>query len=417
MAAVAQQSPDVATYFIRWFGTNDTSDDQPTGRRGALRFYDAPVKLQYNSYLHDVTRTSIEPVTGAAKQNHLSTHRLVDAYRPFEVFLALDVFDIQKPITTQEYQALLTLLQTLSHLQLGKGKSVGQGCIEWKLTHVDSWSLQNLGKWLTRNLQETKDGFTDYIPLSNQAVSIPLSNKKSETLFPVWLKETFQLHPIANSPLLINDPYAEDVKNQAGDDGFDHAFLRDKHLAIIPASTLKGWFRAQCRRILLTLCHQNVGALEKSHYQHIDQLLGEIFGSTTAGQSLIRFYDASLRFNEDDCHEQIFNAVDRFTGGVKDSALYNVKALRTEKPFQAEVTYHPALKEKGWANLLLFFVWRDAEEGDLVLGWGKSKGYGRLLLKDQKGGWKAWLDKHPASQWQQWETELQQKLQLDEVKV
>jgi len=86
--------------------------------------------------------------------------------------------------------------------------------------------------------------------------------------------------------------------------------------------------------------------------------------------------------------------VDRFTGGVKEGALYTVQALRLppDRFFKSKVMYRPE-KIEGWMQLLLLFAWKDAEQGDLVLGWGKARGYGRLRLASDKGGSKAWIEK------------------------
>lgn len=151
---------------------------------------------------------------------------------------------------------------------------------------------------------------------------------------------------------------------------------------------------------------QDIGNLDTD--KQADQLLDQLFGSKD-GAGQVRFYDALVPFTADDVHLQTFNAVDRFTGGVKDSALYKAKALWVQEAFTGRIAYRQD-KLTGWMQLLLLFAWRDAEEGDLVLGWGKSKGYGRVKLVSDHGGWQAWLGKLDAQTLQQWEHDLHNAL-------
>ena len=202
----------------------------------------------------------------------------------------------------------------------------------------------------------------------------------------------------------------------------DHYFMREGNQAIIPGSTLKGWVRARCRKILLTLLTKDHATLE--HEQTIlsktaDELLNQLFGSTNQ-RGIITFHSAKAEFSEandnekTDIHQQTFIAVDRFTGGVKDGALFSVEAIWAKKPFQGEISYDES-KLKNWMKLLLLFVLRDAMQGDLVLGWGKSRGYGQLTLStEQYADWQAiseQLDeKQLQLQLQQWQVELDDQL-------
>jgi hypothetical protein len=57
-----------------------------------------------------------------------------------------------------------------------------------------------------------------------------------------------------------------------------------------------------------------------------DDMIGNIFGSTDAA-ALLYLDDARGPYAEKDVHRQFFNAVDRFTGGVLEHRLYNVRAV------------------------------------------------------------------------------------------
>ena len=121
---------------------------------------------------------------------------------------------------------------------------------------------------------------------------------------------------------MINDParVKEGIKEP------DLEFYRNKNnQLIIPVSSLTGVLRSQCRKILLTLIMANSAkTAEEDHRQEnnkANELIAELFGST-AQQSKIWLTDAVAEETQNYDHIQNFNAVDRFTGGTADGALY-----------------------------------------------------------------------------------------------
>lgn len=381
------------------------SDAIAQGQAGVVRVYDARLKTSGGDRAK-ISRTSIDAVSGTAKRHHLATHEAVPVGSVFDVEIMLEG-NQRTPITEQDIATLLLALQSFGEQpsgQLGKGKSSGQGCLRWKSVSVLGLSEVDFCSWVGR---------PNATPLTSSFKPIPLDNLATLTVTGIrsgeWVEETFGLQP--ESPILINNPHDSDVlKKYSTDDAEDrkrlpnHAFMVRGKQALVPGSTLKGWFRAHCRRILLTLAQDT----SSKKAEDVDVLLKQLFGSTD-GEGHVRFYDATVAFTEDDKHWQTFNAVDRFTGGVKDSALYKVRALWVREMFSGRIAYRKD-KLTGWMQLLLLFAWRDAQEGDLVLGWGKSKGYGRVRLVSEHGGWNAWLTKLDDETLQQWENELLQQL-------
>jgi CRISPR/Cas system CSM-associated protein Csm3 (group 7 of RAMP superfamily) len=265
------------------------------------------------------------------------------------------------------------LLNALAHFnanaiaQLGKGKSVGQGRLKWELHELKAISLEQLKTWAQAKTPKPLESYYQSIQDRFNPTPTPDIN---------WKRIAFQLQAI--SPLLINNPEDELAKSEEKGTP-NQVFLKrvgEQAVALIPASTLKGWCRAQGRRILLTLT-------QNTQVDRVEELLVQLFGSTDQ-VGVLRFYDATVSYAEDDIHEQTFNAVDRFTGGVKDGALYSVHALYPKTAFKGQVAYLSSLP--AWMKWLLLLVWRDAEEGDLVLGSDKAKGYGQLCLRNFKQG-------------------------------
>ena len=410
----------------KWFGdARQKSETETTGGMGTMRVYDASCQSDGGS--GQMSRTQLDAVTATAKQHHLSTHTMVRTGSTFQVEIELDAWSDETLIHSDEIEQLLALLATLDQAQIGKGKSVGQGTLEWKQKDVtvSCLSEKSFAGWLQNNFRQGKQGKkAKYQSLSKQFKPYGVDTDTTANLEAAipegWVSEGFDLVGDGGA-ILINNPHDPDVRAKKTESDPNkrkhlpnHAFLAQGNKAIIPGSTLKGWFRAHCRRILLTLCQnpreQTDLKLEDVEAK-VDQMLEQLFGSTEQGSSLVRFYDATLLFSATDKHEQTFNAVDRFTGGVKDSALYKVRSLCTEKAFKGRMAYDKS-KLTGWMNLLLLFVWRDAEDGDLVVGWGKSKGFGQLKLKPHDCGWQGWLEKVPETTLQSWEQELWGELGL-----
>ncbi len=433
-------------------------DSEQTGNSGHARIYDALIDPETRAS-RIISRTSIDPLTAAAKEHHLSAHRVIEPGAEFSVHIALD--HPGKP----EIEALLVALSgfgTAPDCQIGKGKSVGQGRLNWQLGEIRVLSEAKLKQWLSTSRNPASKAQSTTAKYKNIDEADVIEGNKT-TLLKLFEPETFAIPNAVSgwksrevvlnveSPILINDPARIEAREKLYDllkeeldrnnlprsfielklridrlasflDGVDDPkcvreiqtdlaefsarcdkptdptdkkalkddfgqlvarfenpsisdamYMRHQHQACIPGSTLKGWARGQCRKIMLTLQDSKDG-------KGVDQLLDTIFGGTEHGAGCLRFDDALADVDEaKHLHPQTFNAVDRFTGGVKPGALFNVEAAWPEA-FAGTVHYRADLL-KGWMKILLLYVLRDAEQGDLVVGWGKSKGFGRLRLK------------------------------------
>jgi CRISPR/Cas system CSM-associated protein Csm3 (group 7 of RAMP superfamily) len=182
------------------------------------------------------------------------------------------------------------------------------------------------------------------------------------------------LRLIPETPILIIDHDASFPKQESDQENelsADHVYLQDNHQAVIPGSTLKGLVKARCRKILLTLLPEH----------DVDAWLMPAFGDMQKGLGYIRFFDATETQQKAYQHEQIFNAIDRFTGGVKHPALYQVKAIQPEA-FETRLSWRKTDNvDQDWFFGLMLLVLRDAMEADLTVGWGKAKGFGCFHLE------------------------------------
>ncbi len=99
----------------------------------------------------------------------------------------------------------------------------------------------------------------------------------------------------------------------------------------------------------------------------------QLFGAT-GWKSTINISDFSCDSHNGD-RKQVFVAIDRFHGGSKDGALYNIRHF--ERPIlngNIELTQRTPVWGKGLLALLI----RDLEEGDISFGFGRNKGYGSI---------------------------------------
>ena len=369
------------------------------GHAGQLRVFDARL-AGAGVEVERITRTSIDPVTGAARQHHLATHEVVPPGACFRLRLELD------HVGEWEVQFVLGLLSSLGDDpdgQLGKSKSTGQGWIEWMPEEVSAIRCDDFLAFLRKEpprpeARRRHRQAPSSIPTAGKMNALwkPLLLKPGIPRRREWLTIEFSLTP--EGPVLVNDPHR--VTAVKGDGKPKLVYHRRANgQAEIPGSTLKGWARGWCRRILLTLQPE----LEDAR---VDELLAELFGSTDHGMGAVRFESALAENNA--THEQTFNAVDRFTGGVKSSALFSVEACWPAR-FSGCVHLREA-KLPDWGRLLLLYLLRDAEEGDLVVGWGKAKGYGRLKLAQQAIDWKSWAMEKP-EKLEAWDRALRKQLE------
>lgn len=326
----------------------------------------------------------------------------------------------------QHLQAILQALQTLGKSnqgKLGQGKSRGQGEMLWQQSSLQILTKSNLKKWLNQNTRNKKTRAYKKQKAEKKLHSYFLNASQlpeiKELLDNVCAYSTnlqsLNILLYAQSPLLINDPHAVKLRaQQAETHPPDLIYRFENNQAIIPGSTLKGWARARCRRILLTIIdnhseiHGDFSVAEKI----ADSLLQTMFGST-ATEGCLAFNNARVAVKQPETHPQTFNAIDRFSGGVKDSALYKVEAIWPEKPFAAQLQYQYQ-KLSDWMKLLLLYLIKDAMQDDLVLGWGKSKGYGRLRLSlAEYPDWDSLYPIFKPKELQQWDNALQQALKTD----
>lgn len=363
---------------------DQNGDVKQIGNAGLLRCYDATsTRPKDQSRLE--SRTSINAITGTAEEHHLFTQAMVPAGTRFKVSLELDY------VSQSQLAALLAVLNNIQgqvNDSLGRGKTIAQGRVKWVAGKTYYLDQRAASEWLTQSantrwqMQElSANRLSDYADLSARIDADAANHSRFQ----------ITLHPL--SPILINDTQAVDNAPEA-EDAKLIATRKNQHLCI-PGASLKGMVRAQCRRILMTLLYGKLlQSLDTESANEMaqsiaDQHLIEIFGGE-GQRGKFHIMDALSREGEQvQDHEQTFNAIDRFTGGVADGKLYSVKAAFVGNMDSELVIHWPEHTKESegdsseswqWAKGLLYLCLRDAMEQQLAVGWGKARGYGRFEL-------------------------------------
>lgn len=256
-------------------------------------------------------------------------------------------------------------------------------------------------QWLTGRLAQAQQAAAGAGPAP---VELPVARSFIRLSFTIGLESLF----------LSNDPLAALLS------GFDHAPLVEVALTahhqagmpVLSGAGLRGALRARAEKVARTLASLKWSerATFLNHCPACDPLVAadyeplaacdrrlllpdeaetpaealclacRLFGSSHRG-SRLRLSDGRWQgppLDASTTKVQDFLAIDRFTGGGQTSAKFDAAPLAGGR-FTAEMILEaPEAWELGWLALLL----RDLAEGELLLGFGAAKGYGRARATD-----------------------------------
>lgn len=319
--------------------------------------------------------TALDPRTRTAKAHALFHHEYVPADRIFNLEFILE------DTTEREIAFLLACLETWDGSAvavLGKRKNNGLGRVAWETSSVEAIRLDALAEWLA----DDRELDTCYRPLSISMPGSPTSAVEASRCCYLLIP---QAPILVNEPGLVEPSPAPDTPMPALE------FSRDgKGRAILQGSSVKGLVRGWARKIAATLLAEHVSPNMAAELA--ERYMQRLFGNQDQA-GMLRCSTAVAEHTE--FHEQQFNAIDRFTGGVAQSMLYRVRGARCDY-FQGDIEFADPARlpvGNGWKGLLTF-VLRDAMEGDLAIGWGRARGYGRFRaqLVTSEGTMSSWKD-------------------------
>ncbi len=398
--------------FDALFGTGpEKGPGKDQGQGGKARFYDArlasrrvePTPLPY---WNPETQTFIEAhtckdrVTGTCLDKMLFYQETVPAGLCFAVEIT-GRFGPGSTLSEKEVALLLVSLEEFSKdpsgdgLCLGGDTASGKGRLLWELKDVSVIDEGDVKKWIRDDacVPFCQDlyrpvGSGDTKRLLSIGKSLLKSPVREEVAIPITIK--FDSHFLVNDP-----PSPSEVEKKKKDPDIctpDHRPLRDEMgRVLLPASSVRGALRGQAERIIRTMggtaCSPGTfGACRATDlgrdYRHLCPAC-RAFGAP-GYRSPLRISDFRLADSKGEMTQELL-AIDRFTGGGKRGAKFNIQAI-FRPAFKGEIVVELGrlreIEKKGgtpdacWVLGLLALVLRDLIEGDITFGFGASKGYG-----------------------------------------
>ncbi len=353
-----------------------TKSAQPVGQETRYSYWNS---VRGTALLPHVV---IDPRTGAAAEKLLYHVEFVPAGSEFTLRLT------GQGISDEVRRTLLYILEQAfkSHIRparLGREIANGWGNVEWQAGDVE---VLNLPQWLAGPAKHWCDALTRLNEPERGAwlaPALPSTTRSADQSVIVRLRLHFE------GPMLINDPTRERKADSKGRGAVGRAVVRRLDgLPYLPASSIRGAFRARARRIWQTLAWggsqdlkdegQQSSAPQKASEQSLASFL-KMFGAT-GWRSPFEIGDFDLDGVEHE-HVQEFVAIDRFTGSVAGDKKYNAHGL-LRPIFHGDVRIRAdRWKSAGagpWTWLLLLWTLRDWAEGDGSIGSGSAKGWGRF---------------------------------------
>ncbi len=384
-----------------FFGVGPTTPaTEEEGSGGRLLFRDAPIAnlkeldipplfntdappLAWDpeKLIYVLAKTALNRVTRTVRRHKLYHFEVVPEGLEFQLAICGD------QLTDEEVGTLIRLLEVLEtyEINLGALGTKGFGQAAWKLGSIRGLREEaEVRAWLAGD----GCGYDALPALGPETVSLlkaaghPVSSPDSHRLR-AGIRLDF------DGPFLVNDPTSTGV----GADKPDHHYLRSTSGRILlPATSVRGALRAQAERIVRTIAHgrweENACYIDDP--DHCCQPLEEINGIGEVSEKLCLVcqlfggngWRSPVRVSDFEAVEegvearQEFVAIDRFTGGAADGKKFNAH-YRFQPSFEGEIVVDltPPLSRRH-AGLLVLLA-RDLIEGDIVFGFGASKGFGR----------------------------------------
>lgn len=204
-------------------------------------------------------------------------------------------------------------------------------------------------------------------------------------------------HIEATGPILIKDGETDEErkirKEREGRSSPDMRFVVDTNNRIfIPGSSIRGVWRSWCEKIARTIsegvplacdpfsdsesCSKRLEKQSPDKVYALSCPICKLFGNTSQG-SRIRISDAYIigaDINRRNLPIRDGIGIDRFTGGASSGAKFRYQYL-TGKIFKTEVYIR---NFELWQLGLLGYLFRDFEEELVPIGFGKTRGLGKI---------------------------------------
>ena len=284
-------------------------------------------------------------------------------------------------LSEDDIATLLALLDLAgssdSGFQLGARKASDNGRVQWEKRDVHCVKNFDALWQAIRTNSAANANLWDYGTVKPIRARTPLSSGDLLVMGSLALK--------FHTPFLV---YQKTNKHPGTDGGADGQ-PRTNHAGkpVLPASSLHGALRSQAERILRTLGEETPEGYKVPAVFGLNNIanldLASVLFGATGWRGVLQCSDFVAPTNAPKLkHEMV--AIDRLTGGGKDSAKFCIEALDCPTLTGSIRLDLGRLRQLAHLNPnieaqclgLLAHVLRDLDEGDIALGYGKAKGYG-----------------------------------------
>ena len=361
--------PDVAAIF----GCARGDDD---GSQSPLIVFDALGEIPPGEGVEIRDGVAIAPATGVAEDHKKYDYQVLPASTTFAVRVDLllpapaNRNGVTPPDEKSLLEALAAALDAFAHGQsaFGAKRSRGLGRVRavWTARRFDLGSPEG---WLEWALSDHDQPFAANPDQS--CIRVALEQAAPEALRPLELPSDRRERIVIDVDLrLAHDVLVRSPGTDPGAPDVSH--LHSGGAAILPGTSLAGVMRTQAVRIA-KLFHD-----EERAKKIVDDLFGPRFEgrrpSGTLKPRASRFRVGEARFQRSQLQRQTRIAIDRFTQGVVDTALFDEQ---TEVGGSASVRLELWNPKEGELGLLLL-VLKDLLNGSLPVGGTSSVGRGVL---------------------------------------
>ncbi len=359
----------------------------PGGQGGKVEFHDAPLRGQAPGdnkarWWDDERKTCLTP--GVALDPHTRT-ALNDLLYYVEYAPEGSTFSVTVTGQNLEDDERNLLCAALAQgfndpddpIHVGAGVADDWGRMAWEQTECAIIEHDDVKKWLAAG----EPGSYEHIFRADPTPWTRLSFPQTGSMLRLDVRLQF------TGAVLVNDPSQQQKRDEsAGVEGTTHAAVkRIDGQYFLPGSSVRGALRAQVRRIWQTVAYGQDGYLRRvaapeAKRQGDERNLPLFYRMLGAPgwRAPVRVPDFALACDAWS-YRQEFVAIDRFTGGAAENKKFNAEALYAPE-FEAVVEIDLARWKdagvEGCAVLLLLYLLRDLQDGDIHFGFGRSKGYG-----------------------------------------
>lgn len=307
--------------------------------------------------VHGIRRsTAVDPSSRAAVDGTLRSVQIVEATaeHPSVVSWFLEV-----PGAAEDFETALASWRPF----IGAGRSVGWG--RGRVATVERIDLdlahpQDLTWWLT-----ARAGWFDGEEPGRHVTTTAGTGAPEKALIDVSVTVEDALHVGTGERVGAAKDTAKPLDLVVDGDGNP----------IVPGSSLKGLFRARIERIL-RLAAWEPAAVQEMVAGLFGPERGKFEDEKRAGRGALRFED--LTFPKAKTVDRHHVAIDRFTGGARDGALFAVRAVARGASGRVRIYADRELTPP--ERNLLHWVLKDLHDGMVGIGGMSGRGYGTVRI-------------------------------------